>query len=62
MKARTLERFTDLKEEKVREVGDEFVLTRERYEYIVSRGKFIEEVQEEVKVGAGGRKKRTKNH
>ena len=61
MKARTLIRFTDLKEDKVREIGEEFVLSKERFDEILSKGRLIEEV-EEVKVGAGGRKKRTKNN
>lgn len=44
MKVRTLVRFNDLKEGKLREVGDEFTVTKERFAEILKVGKFVEEV------------------
>ena len=34
MRCETLQRFRDLKEDKVRELGDEFELTKERFEQL----------------------------
>ena len=64
MRVRTLKRFSDLKDKKVREVGEEFVVSQERYDQILSKGSLVIEVKEspaeEVADNAtGGRKKRT---
>ena len=49
MKVRTLVTFNDLKEKQRREIGEEFVVSKERYDEILKVGKFVEEVKEEVK-------------
>lgn len=46
MKAKALSRFMDLKEGTIREVGDEFILSKERFEEITALGEFIEEILE----------------
>lgn len=45
MKVKTIERFTDLKEDKVRELNDEFEVTKTRYEQLNKLG-LVEAVQE----------------
>lgn len=52
MKVRTLVTFNDLKEKQRREIGDEFIVSKERYEEILKVGKFVEEVKEDVKEGS----------
>lgn len=49
MKVRVLERFKDLKENVMREVGDEFIVSKSRYEEILTAGNLVEEVVEEAK-------------
>ena len=49
MKVRVLERFKDLKENVMREIGDEFIVSKSRYEEILTAGDLIEEVAEEAK-------------
>ena len=46
MKVITIERFRDLKEGVVREIGDTFEVSKKRYEEILKVGKFVEEVKE----------------
>lgn len=51
MRVRTLVRFSDLKEKKVREVGDEFEVTKARLDEINSASKVaLVEVVKEKKV------------
>lgn len=45
MIAKATQRFTDLKENKVREVGDEFNVSKERFELLNSKN-FVTEVKE----------------
>lgn len=47
MKVRVLERFKDLKENVMREIGDEFIVSKSRYEEILTAGDLIEEIKEE---------------
>ena len=47
MKVRALIKFKDLKEEKVREIGDEFIVSKARFEEILEVGQFVEEVEED---------------
>ena len=62
MKVKTVQRFRDLKENEVREVGDEFIVSKERFEELSASGELIAEV-EEVEVDViRERKKRTKNN
>ena len=49
MKVKTIVRFRDLKENKIREIGEEFTVSKERYDEILKVGNFVEEVVEEVK-------------
>lgn len=47
MKVKTLVKFQDAKEDKLREVGDEFIVSKERYKEILEAGNFVEEVEED---------------
>jgi hypothetical protein len=47
MKVRVLVKFNDLKENVVREIGDEFIVSKSRYDEILTAGDLIEEVKEE---------------
>lgn len=47
MKVRTLVKFIDKKEGKLREVGDEFTVSKARFKEILSVGAFVEEVKED---------------
>lgn len=55
MKIRALRRFEDYKEDVIREVGDEFEVTKARFEEIKNglakfgEGDWVEEVKEETK-------------
>lgn len=49
MRVITKVKFKDLKDKKLREIGEEFVVSKERYDEILKVGKFVEEVKEEVK-------------
>lgn len=46
MKVRALIKFKDLKEDKIREIGDEFIISKERYEEILKVGVLVEEIEE----------------
>lgn len=46
MKVETIVKFHDLKEKKVREIGDQFAVSKERYKGLKKRG-FIKELREE---------------
>lgn len=46
MKAETIVRFQDLKEDKIREIGEQFTVSRERYKELEKRG-FVKELKEE---------------
>ena len=46
MKARTVVRFRDLKEDRIREIGEEFTCTKARFEDILKVGPFVEAVAE----------------
>ncbi len=46
MKVRALIKFKDLKEDKIREIGEEFIISKERYEEILKVGVFVEEIEE----------------
>lgn len=46
MKVKTKIRFKDLKEDKIREIGEEFIISKERYEEILKVGVFVEEIEE----------------
>lgn len=46
MKVRVLVKFNDLKEKVVREIGDEFIVSKSRYEEILTAGDLVEEVEE----------------
>lgn len=49
MRVITKVKFKDLKDKKIREIGEEFVVSKERYDEILKVGKFVEEVKEEEK-------------
>lgn len=44
MKVKTIVRFNDLKEGVIREIGDEFIVSKERFEEILKVGEFVEAV------------------
>lgn len=54
MKARVVVRFSDKKEQKMREIGEEFEVTKKRFKEINStkHGVLVEEVNEEPKIAA----------
>lgn len=47
MKVKTLVRFIDKKEGVTREIGDEFTVSKARYNEILKVGPFVEEVPKE---------------
>lgn len=51
MKVKAIKRFKDLKENKIRKVGEEFIVNKKRFEEINSTeyGKLVEEVKEDKK-------------
>ena len=52
MKVKVVRKFNDLKENTTREIGDEFIVSKSRFQEIQKAGDFvveIEEVEEEVK-------------
>lgn len=51
MKVKTLKQFRDLKEDKMRQVGDEFIVNKERFKEIQEKLKEVEDTDwiEEVK-------------
>ena len=51
MKVKTIVKFRDLKEKKLRKIGEEFEVTKKRFEEINSTkyGKLVEEIKEEKK-------------
>lgn len=51
MRVKTIVKFKDLKEKKLREIGEEFEVSKERFKEINSTkyGKLVEEVKEEKK-------------
>lgn len=46
MKVETTVKFRDLKENKIREIGEQFNVSKERYKELEKRG-FVKEVKEE---------------
>ncbi len=46
MKVRVLSKFNDLKEGKIREVGEVFIVSKKRYEEIIGKGDFVEKIEE----------------
>lgn len=51
MKAKTLKQFRDLKEDKMRQVGDEFIVNKDRFKELQEKLKEVEDTDwiEEVK-------------
>ncbi len=51
MRVKTIVKFKDLKEKKLREVGEEFEVSKERFKEINSTkyGQLVEEIKEEKK-------------
>lgn len=47
MKVKTVVKFHDLKEGKLREIGEEFTCTKARFAEILKVGPFVEEVKAE---------------
>lgn len=52
MRVETIERFTDLKENKVRELNDEFEVTKERFDELNALG-LVKVVEEKKKKKSG---------
>lgn len=59
MRARVLEKFMDLKNNRIRTEDEVFVLTKERFDEILKVGKFIEEVKEDTQKTTTTTKKQT---
>lgn len=49
MRVRTIAMFKDKKTKTLREIGDEFECTEERYQEILNAGKFVEKLDEPEK-------------
>lgn len=49
MKVKTIVRFKDLKENKIREIGETFIISKKRADEILKKGAYIEEVKEDNK-------------
>ena len=49
MKVKTIVRFKDLKEDKIREIGETFIISKKRADEILKKGAYIEEIKEEDK-------------
>lgn len=42
MKVKVIERFRDLKEDKIREIGDIFEVSKDRYSTLISKGPYVQ--------------------
>lgn len=49
MKVKTIVRFKDLKENKIREIGETFIISKKRADEILKKGAYIEEIKEDNK-------------
>jgi hypothetical protein len=49
MKVKTIVRFKDLKEDKIREIGETFIISKKRADEILRKGAYIEEIKEDNK-------------
>lgn len=49
MKVKTIVRFKDLKEDKIREIGETFIISKKRADEILKKGAYIEEIKEDSK-------------
>lgn len=49
MKVKTIVRFKDLKEDKIREIGETFIISKKRADEILKKGAYIEEIKEDNK-------------
>jgi len=47
MRVKTIVRFRDMEEDVIREVGEMFSCSEERYQEILAKGEFVEEAPEE---------------
>lgn len=47
MKVKTIVRFKDLKEDKIREIGETFIISKKRADEILKKGAYIEEIKED---------------
>lgn len=46
MKVKVVRKFNDLKENTTREIGDEFIVSKSRFEEIQKAGDFVVEIEE----------------
>lgn len=46
MKVKVVRKFNDLKENTIREIGDEFIVSKSRFEEIQNAGNFVVEIEE----------------
>lgn len=49
VKVKTIVRFKDLKEDKIREIGETFIISKKRADEILKKGAYIEEIKEDNK-------------
>lgn len=49
MKVKTIVRFKDLKEDKIREIGETFIISKKRADEILKKGAYIEKIKEDNK-------------
>ena len=62
MKVKVVRKFNDLKENTTREIGDEFIVSKSRFEEIQKAGDFVVEVEEVEEIKKDLKKEVTKKN
>ena len=62
MKVKVVRKFNDLKENTMREIGDEFIVSKSRFEEIQKAGNFVVEIEEVEEIKKDLKKEATKKN
>lgn len=62
MKVKVVRKFNDLKESTTREIGDEFIVSKSRFEEIQRAGDFVVEIEEVEEIKKDLKKEVTKKN
>lgn len=62
MKVKVVRKFNDLKENTTREIGDEFIVSKSRFEEIQKAGDFVVEIKEVEEIKKDLKKEATKKN
>ena len=62
MKVKVVRKFNDLKENTIREIGDEFIVSKSRFEEIQRAGDFVVEIEEVEEIKKDLKKEVTKKN